>query len=46
MLDDWLSSLGGSGVGNGKCGAELTPVVICESCRGPVTAADVDFQTS
>jgi DNA-binding HxlR family transcriptional regulator len=28
------------------CGAELTPVVICESCREPVTAADVDFQTS
>lgn len=26
------------------CGAELTPVVVCESCREPVTAADVEFQ--
>jgi DNA-binding HxlR family transcriptional regulator len=27
------------------CGAELTPVVVCEICREPVTAADVEFQT-
>ena len=27
------------------CGAELTPVVVCESCREPITATDVEFQT-
>jgi DNA-binding HxlR family transcriptional regulator len=26
------------------CGAELAPLVVCESCREPLTAADVDFQ--
>jgi DNA-binding HxlR family transcriptional regulator len=28
------------------CGAELTPVVVCESCGEPVTATDVEFQTN
>jgi hypothetical protein len=28
------------------CGAELTPVVVCESCREPITAADVEFPTN
>ena len=28
------------------CGAELTPVVVCENCREPVTAADVEFLTN
>jgi len=27
------------------CGAVLTPVVICESCREPVNAVEVEFQT-
>jgi DNA-binding HxlR family transcriptional regulator len=28
------------------CGAALTPVVVCESCREPIIAADVEFQTN
>jgi DNA-binding HxlR family transcriptional regulator len=28
------------------CGAELTPVVVCEICREPITAADVEFLTN
>jgi DNA-binding HxlR family transcriptional regulator len=27
------------------CGAELSPLVVCEHCREPVTATDVEFQT-
>jgi DNA-binding HxlR family transcriptional regulator len=27
------------------CGAELTPIVVCEACREPIAAADVEFQT-
>jgi DNA-binding HxlR family transcriptional regulator len=26
------------------CGAELTPVVVCESCGEPISAADVEYQ--
>jgi DNA-binding HxlR family transcriptional regulator len=26
------------------CGAQLTPVVVCESCREPISAADVEYQ--
>jgi DNA-binding HxlR family transcriptional regulator len=25
------------------CGAPLTPVVVCESCREPISAADIEF---
>lgn len=25
------------------CGVELTPVVVCQSCREPITATDVEF---
>jgi DNA-binding HxlR family transcriptional regulator len=27
------------------CGAELTPVVVCESCGEPISAADVEYQS-
>jgi DNA-binding HxlR family transcriptional regulator len=27
------------------CGAELTPVVVCESCGEPISATDVEYQT-
>ena len=26
------------------CGAELTPVVVCEGCGEPISAADVEYQ--
>ena len=28
------------------CGAELRPVVVCESCHGPLTADDVEYEVS
>jgi DNA-binding HxlR family transcriptional regulator len=27
-----------------RCGAELTPVVVCESCGEPISVADVEYQ--
>jgi DNA-binding HxlR family transcriptional regulator len=28
------------------CGAELIPVVVCESCREPISATDAEFEAS
>jgi DNA-binding HxlR family transcriptional regulator len=28
------------------CGAELKPIVVCESCHAPITADDVDYEVS
>ncbi|MBA3807873.1 MAG: helix-turn-helix transcriptional regulator [Solirubrobacterales bacterium] len=25
------------------CGTELTPIVVCESCREPISATDVEY---
>jgi DNA-binding HxlR family transcriptional regulator len=30
-------------VRHAACGAQLNPVVVCESCREPISAADVEF---
>ena len=30
-------------VRHSACGAQLTPVVVCESCGEPISAADVEF---
>jgi DNA-binding HxlR family transcriptional regulator len=31
-------------VRHSSCGAELTPIVVCEACREPISAADVEYE--
>jgi|ERR1022692_410980 DNA-binding HxlR family transcriptional regulator len=28
------------------CGAELTPIVVCENCREPISTADVEYESN